>query len=107
MATKSKELNRQHVAAHRARRKREVTQLLSDFATEFSSRLRFRVDPVEDADPDLVDPVRMCFVYAEDLRPELVAFAHARNMDIETMFDRITQAGMDNLFGKGKKFLVE
>ena len=84
-----------------------MTQLLSDFATEFSSRLRFRLDPVEDADPDLIDPVRMRFVFVEELRPELVAFAHARNMDIETMFDRITQAGMDNLFGEGKKFLVE
>ena len=91
----------------RARRKTEMAQLLSDFVTTFSSRMRFRLDPVENPDPDLTDPVRLRLVFAEELRPELVAFAHARNMDVETMFDRIAQGGMDNLFRGRKMVIVE
>jgi hypothetical protein len=85
---------------------RRDKQLLVDFVREFASEMRFRLDPVDD-EPDLQNPVRLRFVTPEENRLKVAAFAHEHGLDVETMLDKVSQVGMDNLFRPGKFFLVE
>ena len=58
-------------------------------------------EPVIDADPDLKDPMRIRLRFPEELKPMIVAFAHDRGMDIETLIDRLLEEVEHRAKGKG------
>ena len=52
---------------------------------------RVSVDPVLDADPELNNPIRVRLYFADDIKPQLAAFALARGMDPEYLIDQVTE----------------
>ena len=112
MAKTNAERQRDFKARQREKMAQEAAadqQLLREFVQEFSSVLRFDLESVTD-EPDLDEPLRLVFKMSGDCRPRLVEFAHAHNLDVETLLDTVSTAGMNNLMdrsGKPRKFLVE
>ena len=49
------------------------------------------------ADPDLKDPIRVRLKFDESLRPALVKFAHMKDMDIELLFDKLTEEVVERM----------
>ena len=77
-----------------ARRRRELFVL---FCHAFPGAFTVNVQPALEADPDLKDPIRVRLKFDEKLRPVLVKFAHMKGLDIEELFDMLTEEVVERM----------
>ena len=67
------------------------------FTHAFPGAFTINVQPAVGADPDLKDPILVRLKFDESLRPALVKFAHMKGMDIELLFDKLTEEVVERM----------
>ena len=67
------------------------------FTHAFPGAFTINVQPAVGADPELKDPILVRLKFDESLRPALVKFAHMKDMDIELLFDKLTEEVVERM----------
>ena len=75
----------------------ERRELFVLFCHAFPGAFTVNVQPALEADPDLKDPIRVRLKFDEKLRPVLVKFAHIKGLDIEELFDMLTEEVVERM----------
>ena len=81
------------------------SELLLSFCKAFPGQMTVNIAPIEHE--DYTEPVRVQIRFATELRREVAAFALERDMDIESLFDRLAVIIMDRAKPDHTLFLVE
>ena len=76
---------------------KERSDLFVLFSHAFPGAFTINVQTAVGADPDLKDPIRVRLKFDESLRPALVKFAHTKGMDIELLFDKLTEEVVERM----------
>ena len=76
---------------------KERSDLFVLFCHAFPGAFTVNVQPVIEDDLDLKDPIRVRLNFDAALRPVLVKFAHMKGLDIEELFDKLTEEVVERM----------
>ena len=83
------ERQRKYQGRLRAERKARA-KMLNKFIKAFPGQLRFSYFPAEDPHGDLDNPVAIRIFFPDTAKPDIAAFALARDMSVDDLFDQLT-----------------
>ena len=92
-------------ARKRERKLKADSELLVSFISAFPGQMTVNVAEIEHE--EYSNPVRIRVKFQEALRPAIVAFAHGRGMDVETLFDDLARIIAARAMPDRRLFLVE